>query len=92
MRQLTGNVLQDVAAAIVPPALEPRTSTDAPSVMSLSNGPDALTNVDALVVTVNGWPLAVLMTRLVPFTCCSIPSVCSSWVHPVTEARVAWVL
>jgi hypothetical protein len=48
--------------------------------------------VDAVVVTVTGWPLAVLMTRLVPFTCSSVPSACSSWVHPVTAVRVAWVL
>src|SRR5271154_1668387 len=34
-----------MAAAIVPSELAPRTTTDAPSVMSLSSGPDMLTNV-----------------------------------------------
>ena len=60
--------------------------------MSLSSGPDRVTNVDAAVVTVTGWPLAVLMTRLVPFTCASVPVACSSWVHPVTAVRVVPVL
>jgi hypothetical protein len=67
-----------MAAAIIPSELWPRTVTDAPSVMSLSSGPDMATNVAAVVVTVTGWPLAVLMTRLLPFTCSSVPSACSS--------------
>ena len=62
---LNGGPTVTMAAAIVPSELEPRTSTVAPSVMSLSSDPDRLMNVDAAVVTVTGWPLAVLMTRLV---------------------------
>src|ERR1019366_9759887 len=61
---LNGCPTVTIAAVIVPPELEPRTMTDAPSVMSLSSGPDMDTNVVAVVVTVTGWPLAVVMTRL----------------------------
>ncbi len=51
---LNGGPTVTMAAAIVPSGLEPRTTTDAPSVMSLSSGPDVLTNVDPVVVTVTG--------------------------------------
>ena len=84
---LNGGPTVTMAAAIVPPERWPRTMTDAPSVMSLSSGPDMLTNVDAVVVTVTGWPLAVLMTSLVPFTCSSVPWACLSVAHPPTEVR-----
>ena len=84
---LNGGPTVTMAAAIVPPERWPRTMTDAPSVMSLSSGPDMLTNVDAVVVTVTGWPLAVLMTRRAPFTCSSVPWACLSVAHPPTEVR-----
>src|ERR1022692_561763 len=77
-------------AAIVPPELGPATVTDDPSVMWPSSAPDAPpspTFVAAVVVTGTGWPLAVLMTRLLPCTCSSVPPACSSWVHPVTAVR-----
>ena len=70
---LNGCPTVTIAAWIVPPDPEPRTMTDAPSVMSLSSAPDMHTNVVAVVVTVTGWPLAALMTRLLPFTCSSVP-------------------
>src|SRR6516164_5739327 len=76
-----------MAAAIVPPDLEPRTMTDAPSLISLRSGPDRLINVDGVVVTVTGWPLAVLRTRLLPFTRWSVPAASSSPVHPPTAVR-----
>ena len=47
-----------------------------------ASAPDMDTNVVAVVVTVTIWPLAVLMTRLLPFTCSSVPSACWSWEHP----------
>ena len=52
--------------------------------MSSTSAPDAFILVVAVVVTVTGRPLAVLMTRLLPFTCSSVPLACSSWAHPVT--------
>ena len=88
---LNGCPTVTIAALIVPSDLEPRTMTDAPSVMSLSSAPDMDTNVVAVVVTVTGWPLAVLMTRLLPFTCSSVPSACSSREHPVTAVRTVSV-
>src|SRR5580700_4223312 len=88
---LNGCPTVTIAAVIVPSDLEPRTMTDAPSVMSPSSAPDMDTNVVAVVVTVTSWPLAVLMTRLLPFTCSSVPSACWSWEHPVTAVRVVCV-
>ena len=75
------------SAAIVPPELGPATRTVAPSMMSATSAPDAFILVAAVVVTVTGRPLAVLMTRLLPFTCSSVPLACSSWAHPVTAVR-----
>ena len=74
-------------ASIVPPEPGPATTTDAPSVMSLSSAPDMLSGVDAVVVTVTGCPLAVLMTRLPPFSCVSVPLACSIAGHPLTAVR-----
>ena len=51
---LNGCPTVTMAAAIVPSELWPCTMTDAPSVMSLSSGPDMDMNVDAVVVTVTG--------------------------------------
>src|SRR5262249_44340063 len=72
-----------VAAAIVLPERGPSAMTDAPSVMSLRSAPATLTLVDGVVVTVTGWPLAVLMTRPPPFTRSSVPLASSSPVHPL---------
>src|SRR6185437_1553552 len=74
------------AAAIVPPERGPSAMTDAPSVMSLRSAPATLTFVDGVVVTVTGWPLAVLMTRL-PFTLSSVPWASSSPAHPLTAVK-----
>src|SRR5215469_6512864 len=43
-----------IAALIIPLDIEPRTMTDAPSVMSFNSAPDMDTNVVAVVVTVTG--------------------------------------
>ena len=76
-----------MAAEIVPPDLEPRTMTDAPSLISLRSGPDTLMSVDGVVVTVTGWPLAVLRTRLLPSTRASVPLASWSPAHPPTAVR-----
>ena len=75
------------AAAIVPPELGPSAMTDAPSLMSLRSAPATLTFVDAVVVTVTGWPPAVLMTRPPPFTCSSVPLASSNPAHPLTAVK-----
>src|SRR5262249_25477635 len=74
------------AAAIVPPERGPSAMTDALSVMSLRSAPATLTFVDGVVVTVTGWPLAVLMTKP-PFACSSVPLARASPVHPLTAVK-----
>ena len=69
-----GPLTKTRSAVIVRSEPVPATRTAAPSVMSPSSAPDAVTFVVAVVVTVTGWPPAVLMTTLLPFTCSSVPS------------------
>ena len=55
--------------------------------ISLSGAPDTTTAVLAVVATASGWPLAVFMTRLLPFTRSSVPAACAIRGHPVTAVR-----